>query len=563
MNDGGYMFPEFEELRFRNYKSFEDFSSIFQLKNINVFIGRNNCGKSSCIDVLQALVDEKIKIGNTKIEVDYKINAEDFKLMMQNSRYRQNAFITPDSRQFVNKKLVLSMNSIFNGNISKKEFDYNGDTTIFNNNELRVETIISNFNRRLQFMKCYRLNAERNIIPEQEEKKVELSEDGAGATNVVNHILNYANLNESIVHVDLLNALNKIMYPDSKYDGITIQKYSAEKWEVFLYENENRFPLSKIGSGIKTIILVLLNLLIMPCVTSSINDLKNVNYANIVFAFEELENNLHPALQRRLFNYLYQFSIEHDTTILLTTHSHVAINMFADKNEAQLYHVIKKNGKSSIHNVEDYITKCEILNELDVRASDIFQSNGIIWVEGPSDKVYIKRWLELWGDQSLVEGVDYQFLYYGGRILSHFTADSESTNDNLISILSTNRNAAIVIDSDICGKRKDINITKKRIKNEFEAVKMLCWITAGKEIENYVSFQAINTAHNSRLTNQCGKNEKFTNYIKKVIGNLTFDKVGFAHKVIKYINDGNSGEILDLKKRIEELSAEIKKWNRK
>lgn len=164
---------------------------------------------------------------------------------------------------------------------------------------------------------------------------------------------------------------------------------------------------------------------------------------------------------------------------------------------------------------------------------------------------------------SLVEGVDYQFLYYGGRILSHFTADSESTNDNLISILSTNRNAAIVIDSDICGKRKDINITKKRIKNEFEAVKMLCWITAGKEIENYVSFQAINTAHNSRLTNQCGKNEKFTDYIKKVIGNSSFDKVSFAHKVIKYINDGNSGEILDLKKRIEELSAEIKKWNRK
>jgi hypothetical protein len=42
MNDGVYMFPEFEELRFRNYKSFEDFSSFFQLKNINVFIGRNN-----------------------------------------------------------------------------------------------------------------------------------------------------------------------------------------------------------------------------------------------------------------------------------------------------------------------------------------------------------------------------------------------------------------------------------------------------------------------------------------------------------------------------------------
>ena len=33
-----------------------------------------------------------------------------------------------------------------------------------------------------------------------------------------------------------------------------------------------------------------------------------------------------------------------------------------------------------------------MLNDLDVRASDLLQSNGIIWVEGPSDRIYIKRW---------------------------------------------------------------------------------------------------------------------------------------------------------------------------
>ena len=354
------------------------------------------------------------------------------------------------------------------------------------------------------------------------------------------------------------------MYPDSIFNGITIQKTKREEWEIFLYENENRFPLSKMGSGLKTIILVLLNLLVMPYIASygTIPE-SEVHYENMVFAFEELENNLHPALQRRLFDYIYKFSIKQDTTILLTSHSHVAINMFADMENAKLYHVNKEKGKSSIHKVDDFITKCEILSDLDVRASDLLQSNGIIWVEGPSDKVYIKRWLEIWGDKDLVEGKDYQFLYYGGRILSHFTADTENKDDNLIKILSTNRNSAIVIDSDICGERKDINDTKKRIREEFEASNLFCWITDGKEIENYISYQAINSAYNSDLDRQCKKNEIFPNYITKVIEKARFDKVAFAHRVIEYINDDNSKDILDLKDTIIELSNTIKQWNSK
>ena len=87
-----------------------------------------------------------------------------------------------------------------------------------------------------------------------------------------------------------------------------------------------------------------------------------------------------------------------------------------------------------------------MLSDLDVRASDLFQSNGIIWVEGPSDRVYINRWLKVFCDSEYIEGSHYQFLYYGGKTLSHFTVDDKL--DDLISILKTNKNAAIVIDSE-------------------------------------------------------------------------------------------------------------------
>lgn len=555
------MFPIFEELRFRDYKSFKDCSAISTLKNINIFIGRNNCGKSSCIDVIQSLVEDKAKPVTSQIEVFYKITMNDYKLMISNSSY-WNYRSKPNSSQIINQVIKLELNSMDIG--GRNLFSYNGNKQLFTDYYVNINDVIDGFNRKINEIKFYRLNAERDILPEGENNSISLSENGNGAVNLIHHVLHYEKYKERYVREDLLKALNEIMNPDSNYEDITVQKINNEKWEVFLYEGGNRFRLSQMGSGLKTIILVLLYLLVIPRITSNgTDDRETIEYENIVYAFEELENNLHPALQRRLFDYIYKFSKQHETTIFLTSHSHVAINLFADTDEAQLYHVYKEKGKSSIHKVEDYITKCEILNDLDVKASDLLQSNGIIWVEGPSDKVYIKRWLELWGNHNLIEGEDYQFLYYGGKILSHFTADPEAKDKNLINILSTNRNSAIVIDSDVCGVKNDINNTKKRIKKEFEDANMFCWITDGKEIENYIPFQAINNAFHTNLNMQCRKNELFPKYIKKVIGDAKFDKVSFSHKIIECINDDNSSDILDLKEKIVELSNTIMRWNSK
>lgn len=549
------------KIKFKNYKSFQDdFSTLDGLKNFNVFIGRNNSGKSSCVDIIELLSNmSDISKTNAEIRILKALTYQDLDsiFIFDNYSDRKAYKIEEIRKKYISKDIEFALSKIVNTYSFKPVLK--GDFLSLSNNWDIIGDDISQYFSNIRFI---RLNAERNIVPEQEHDKLSISENGTGAVNVIHHILNFNKFDENLIHKNLLSALNTILFPDTRYDGITIQKVNTLYWEIYLYENNSRFPLSEMGSGLKTIILVLLKLLVLPFISQN-NTIYNegTDYSNIIFAFEELENNLHPALQRRLFEYLYQFSIEHNTVILLTTHSHVAINLFADKDETQLYHIIRDNGKSSIHKVEDYITKCEILDDLDVRASDLLQSNGIIWVEGPSDKVYIKRWLEIWGDNSLVEGVNYQFLYYGGKILSHFTADPDSKNDNLISILSTNRNSAIVIDSDICGKRNDINATKKRIKEEFEAFGMLCWITYGKEIENYLSYQAINAAYNANLSKQCSKSQLFPKYIKPVLDTKTFDKVSFAHKVISHINDDNSQSIFDLKSRIIELSNRIKQWN--
>lgn len=63
-----------------------------------------------------------------------------------------------------------------------------------------------------------------------------------------------------------------------------------------MQEGKNRYAISQMGSGLKTVILVLINLLLIPQTQEYKG--KRINYA-----FEELENNLHPALQRRLFDF--------------------------------------------------------------------------------------------------------------------------------------------------------------------------------------------------------------------------------------------------------------------
>ena len=83
---------------------------------------------------------------------------------------------------------------------------------------------------------------------------------------------------------------------------ITEEIEEEDSWELKLEEPvKGRVPLSHTGSGFKTVLLVMANLLIVPKLPGIAKKL--------LFGFEELENNLHPALQRRLFRYLHQKAV--------------------------------------------------------------------------------------------------------------------------------------------------------------------------------------------------------------------------------------------------------------
>ena len=122
--------------------------------------------------------------------------------------------------------------------------------------------------------------------------------------------------------------------------------------------------------------------------------------------------------------------------------------------------------------------------DLGYRASDLLQSNCIIWVEGPSDRIYLNHWIGTVASD-LVEGLHYSIMFYGGRLLSHLSALDPEV-DGFISLRRLNRNISIVIDSDRLAHDKPINETKLRVSSEFDSGPGFAWITQGREIENYV-----------------------------------------------------------------------------
>lgn len=557
-------------LRFIGYKSFtEKYAFIDKFPNITIFIGRNNSGKSSCIDIIENLIyPEKYarrcqEQKDIKMEIGYILTDHDIERVFQKSSIGgvipgQNHY--EFGKKYIGKEMYFGMETESKWFVDHREIKYKykriPDDDVFDKKYHRYwDEFADRHTNDFSEYEFRRLGAERNIVAEAECNDEDVDSNGLGACNLVRKFLNYGEYDEKVIEEKLINALNQIIYPDSQFSGIRVQQVKDENnllWEIFLQEGKQRYALSKMGSGLKTILLTLINLLVIP-------EIKDYRSRKIIYAFEELENNLHPALQRRLFDYLYKYSVENGIKMFLTTHSHVAINAYCNKENAQIYHVIKKNGISSLHKIEDYIAKTSLLDDLDVRASDLLQANGIIWVEGPSDRVYIKKWLEIFGGGELKEGRDYQIVYYGGRLLTHYSADDRQKE--LLNVLITNRNAAIIIDSDKRSKHSHISDTKKRVKEEFEKYQFFCWITQGKEIENYIPYTAIERAYDKILGKQCGQYELFPEYIKNIYPRFSSDKIMFAHAICQYITRVDSDNILDLKKQMEKLIDTIRKWN--
>ena len=249
----------------------------------------------------------------------------------------------------------------------------------------------------------------------------------------------------------------------------------------------------------------------------------------------------------------------------MTTHSPVVVDLFADDEHAQLVHVTHDGRDATATTVLDHTSRHSVLNDLDVRASDLLQANGIIWVEGPTDRMYLNRWIELWSNGDLKEGKDYQCVFYGGRLLSHLSADESSDEQrDAVQVLRVNRNVAVVIDSDRRYARTPLNATKKRLRDEVTGAGGIAWITKGREVEHYIPHATLVKRFGAKAP-ELGIYDDVLTYLNQMKEKSTkgFDKIKLAESIIPLLTAQDLDGHLDVKANMDALCGTIREWNRK
>jgi hypothetical protein len=585
-----------ESVKFRGHRCFKkDWSGFDTIKPINVIIGRNNTGKSHLLDLVEVLCGEFFYRTGKEKGWEYrckgKLEEGELKPLFPDGKYIQGHFgglfsvWTRVGQFLVGKEMTWEVDKstqiIGNPTLQPIEQQING--VPFQGLDLSgyqlLHGIALTARHKLAGKKFRRLLAERDIRPQAAANDLNLSPNGEGATNIIrrNILSSSPRLSRELIQSKLLAALNEIFGSDGRFNEIEAKIHDegntyghpVNSWEIFLGEDKKGLiALSRSGSGLRTIILVLLNLLVIP-------NVEGVRTGNYVYAFEELENNLHPALLRRLFKYLETYATQENATIFLTTHSSVALDFFGTSTNAQIIHVTHNGETAKAEPISAHFDQLGVISELGAKPSDLLQANGIIWVEGPSDRIYLNRWIELFSDGKFREGRDYQCAFYGGALLARtqFTSP-EVAEGELVNLFRVNPNIVVVCDGDRTaetGEGSTIKARVGRIKDEVGKIPNAhIWITDAKEIENYLPGSVLDKAFKqSNLPNPDRFGSFFpsesgagkTSYLENHLNRKTVDKIELASETCPHMSKEVMLQRFDLAQQITEIITKIRTWN--
>lgn len=265
---------------------------------------------------------------------------------------------------------------------------------------------------------------------------------------------------------------------------------------------EDQYEIHNVGDGLQSLIICLFRVFIAVKPT--------------LFFIEEPETHLHPAYQRIFLEVLSRHP-QHQ--YFLTTHSNHLLDMTLDFSEISVFQFSKtydeNNTQLQVKQVKPHDRR--ILDSLGVLYSSVFLANSTIWIEGKTDRIYIRLYMKKYieslkkskDEEKIKKGVKFSkfqedihfaFVEYSGQNLSNwsFSDDPKSQEDedddsraNATFISST---AFIIADGDTAKSEKKpvCDYLKSMIGDRFFQFSV-------KEIENLIPDTILKEIIKSRL----------------------------------------------------------------
>ncbi|MGC4043589.1 MAG: AAA family ATPase [Armatimonas sp.] len=256
--------------------------------------------------------------------------------------------------------------------------------------------------------------------------------------------------------------------------------------------DEQERVISELGDGLQTVII----LTFLPFV-------KNEQHERAYVYMDEPEMFLHPSMQRKL---LYALSTLNFCTFFMTTHSNHLLDITIDLPGVAIFNFQKSatetfegNPKVIVKKVDSDRSSC--LELLGVRNSSVFLANSTIWVEGITDRWYLKKMLDSYiektGKYAYKEDIHYAFVEYGGGCITHWSfldegIDTDEDPRERIEVEYLCSKAMVIADND---NAADPDNPKGEKANRQMRLKALLGdrfrLLEGKEIENALDEEVI------------------------------------------------------------------------
>jgi hypothetical protein len=213
--------------------------------------------------------------------------------------------------------------------------------------------------------------------------------------------------------------------------------------------DEKQLPIYHLGDGLQNLIICTFNIVMekIPC----------------LFFIEEPDMCMHPSLQRSFLEVLSEFDIHQ---YFFTSHSNHLLDMTLDYSNISIFHFSKlEHAEPEFHIRVASSRDTHLLLDLGVRNSSVFLTNATIWVEGITDRLYLRAYMQKYiahvrrtdkeGARKLAnlkEDSHYSFVEYQGSTLTHWGFDPDDEDFERIKASFLCARAFVIADGDLATK---------------------------------------------------------------------------------------------------------------